>query len=132
MHGICFGQAYKNFLTNEGYNRIILDISDNGLKESEKYLLKSIKDGKIQLNQIYNISDEKEYTFKDMLDINKVSKFKILIPKSAIKILHGINKVSIKKQFIEENSIKLVSDNIYSSNKINKNINMKYNLSDLR
>ena len=74
----------------------------------------------------------KEYTFKDMLEINQVSKFKVCVPKYAIKMLHSMNKVSIKKQFIDENSIKLVTDNIYSSEKIRTNIKINHKLSDVR
>lgn len=77
---------------------------------------------------IYNISDEKEYSFTDMLEINKVSKFKLLVPKFVINTLYKINKITIKKQFIDENSIKLVSDNIYCSKKIRNNIKLEYKL----
>lgn len=114
-----------NYIVGKGNNKLslcnvknIVDVVDN------------IIDGNIPSNEIYNISDEKEYTFKDMLDINKVSKFKMFIPKFAIKMLYSINKVSIKKQFIDENSIKLVTDNIYSSRKIRKNISLRYKLNE--
>lgn len=114
-----------NYIVGKGNNKLslcnvrnIVDVVDN------------IIDGNIPSNEIYNISDEKEYTFKDMLDISKVSKFKMFIPKFAIKMLYSINKVSIKKQFIDENSIKLVTDNIYSSRKIRKNISLRYKLNE--
>lgn len=114
-----------NYIVGKGNNKLslcnvknIVDVVDN------------IIDGNIPSNEIYNISDEKVYTFKDMLDINKVSKFKMFIPKFAIKMLYSINKVSIKKQFIDENSIKLVTDNIYSSRKIRKNISLRYKLNE--
>ena len=112
-----------NYIVGKGDNKLslcnvknIVDVVDN------------IIDGNVALNEIYNVSDDKEYTFKDMLDINKVSKFKIFVPKFAIKMLYSINKVSIKKQFIDENSIKLVSNNIYPSDKLRKNIDIKYTL----
>nr|WP_294572370.1 NAD-dependent epimerase/dehydratase family protein [uncultured Romboutsia sp.] len=95
-------------------------------------VVENIIDGNVSSNEIYNISDEKDYTFRDMLDINKVSKFKVFVPKFVIKMLYGINKVTIKKQFIDENSIKLVTDNIYSSEKIRNNIKINHKLSDLR
>lgn len=116
-----------NYIVGKGDNKLslcnvknIVDVANN------------IIDGNVAKNEIYNISDEKEYSFKDMLDINKVSKFKVFVPRLAISILYGINKATIKKQFIDENSIKLISDNIYSSNKIGTNIKIKYTLSDLR
>ena len=90
----------------------------------------TIKMMKPSLNEIYNISDEKVYSFKEMLDINKVSSIRLWIPKLAIKTLYFINKLTIKKQFIDENSIKLLTDNIYSSNKLIKSIDLKYNLFD--
>lgn len=114
-----------NYIVGKGDNKLslcnvknIVDVVDNMI------------DGNIPSNEIYNISDEKEYTFKDILDINKVSKFKVFVPKFAIKMLYSINKVSIKKQFIDENSIKLVTDNIYSSRKIRKNISLRYKLNE--
>lgn len=114
-----------NYIVGKGDNKLslcnvknIVDVVDNMI------------DGNIPSNEIYNISDEKEYTFKDMLDINKVSKFKVFVPKFVIKMLYGINKVSIKKQFIDENSIKLLTDNIYSSEKVRENINLRYKLNE--
>ena len=101
-----------NYIVGKGDNKLSLCNVKNIVD-----VVENIIDGNVSSNEIYNISDEKEYTFKDMLDINKVSKFKIFVPKFAIKMLHSINKVSIKKQFIDENSIKLVTDNIYSSRK---------------
>lgn len=112
-----------NYIVGKGDNKLslcnvknIVDVVDH------------IIDGNVATNEIYNISDEKEYTFKDMLDINKVSKFNLFVPKFAIKVLYSINKITIKKQFIDENSIKLVSDNIYSSEKLRRNIQFKYKL----
>lgn len=112
-----------NYIVGKGDNKLSLcnvkNITD---------VLSNIIDGNVSQNEIYNISDEKEYSFIYMLDINNVSKFKIIIPKFAIKMLYGINKVTLKKQFIEENSIKLLTDNIYSSEKIRKSIDLKYKL----
>ena len=103
-----------NYIVGKGDNKLslcnvknIVDAVDN------------IIDGNVAENEIYNISDEKEYTFKDMLEINKVSKFKVYVPKFIINALYKINKISLKNQFIHENSIKLVSDNVYKSSKYN-------------
>lgn len=116
-----------NYIVGKGDNKLSLCNVKNIVD-----VIESIIDGNVSENEIYNISDEKEYTFKDMLEINKVSKFKVFVPKFAVKMLHSINKVSIKKQFIDENSIKLVTDNIYSSEKIRNNININHKLSDMR
>ena len=116
-----------NYIVGKGDNKLSLCNVKNIVD-----VIESIIGGNVSENEIYNISDEKEYTFKDMLEINKVSKFKVFVPKFAVKMLHSINKVSIKKQFIDENSIKLVTDNIYSSEKIRNNININHKLSDMR
>lgn len=114
-----------NYIVGKGDNKLslcnvknIVDVVDN------------IIDGNVVQNEIYNISDEKEYSFKNMLEINNVSKLKVFVPKFAIKMIYSINKMSIKKQFIDENSIKLVTDNIYSSRKIRKNISLRYKLNE--
>lgn len=112
-----------NYIVGNGSNKLSLCNIKNIVDA-----VTNIINGNVDKNEIYNISDEKEYTFKNMLDVNNVSKFNLFIPKFAINILYRINKVTIKKQFIDENSIKLVSDNIYSSNKIRKNIELKYKL----
>lgn len=114
-----------NYIVGKGDNKLSLCNVKNIVD-----IVKNIIDGNVPSNEIYNISDEKEYTFKDMLDINKVSKFKIFVPKFAIKMLYGINKITINKQFIDENSIKLITDNIYSSKKIRKNISLRYKLNE--
>lgn len=112
-----------NYIVGNGSNKLSLCNVKNIV-----LTIDNMMDGNVEKNEIYNVSDENVYSFADMLGINKVSKMKIWIPKIGIQALHGINKVTIKKQFIEENSIKLVSDNIYSSQKLSRNIYLKYGL----
>lgn len=88
----------------------------------------NIIDKNVEKNEIYNISDEEIYSFASIIEVNNVSKMKLRVPKIGIQLLHRINKITINNQFIDENSIKLVSDNIYPSKKISKNINLKYDL----
>lgn len=78
-----------------------------------------------EINEIYNISDSKIYEFNDLLKFSGANK-SVILPKFAFKWLYGLNKVTVKKQFIHENSIKLISDNIYSCEKINYKVKMKY------
>lgn len=80
-----------------------------------------------ETKEIYNISDEKIYEFKDLLKFVGAKK-SITLPKFAFKWLYAINKVTIKKQFVHENSIKLISDNIYSCEKIGKKVVMKHRM----
>lgn len=114
-----------NYIVGNGSNKLSLCNVKNIV-----IAVNQIIDGYLIPNEIYNVSDNKVYSFKNMLDINKVSSLKIWIPKIGIRILYTINKITTKKQFIEENSIKLVSDNIYSSLKLSKQIKIDYNLFD--
>lgn len=114
-----------NYIVGSGSNKLSLCNVKNIV-----IAVNEIIDGYLIPNEIYNVSDNKVYSFKNMLDINKVSSLKIWIPKIGIRILYTINKITMKKQFIEENSIKLVSDNIYSSLKLSKQIKIDYNLFD--
>ncbi len=114
-----------NYIVGSGSNKLSLCNVKNIV-----VAVNQIIDGYVIPNEIYNVSDNKVYSFKNMLDINKVSSLKIWIPKIGIRILYTINKITMKKQFIEENSIKLVSDNIYSSLKLSKQIKIDYNLFD--
>ncbi|WP_270658902.1 NAD-dependent epimerase/dehydratase family protein [Paraclostridium bifermentans] len=112
-----------NYIVGNGSNKLSLCNVKNIV-----IAVNQIIDGYLIPNEIYNVSDEKVYSFRDMLDINKVSYLRLWIPKIGIQILHAINKITIKKQFIDENSIKLLTDNIYSSNKICEKIYLKYKL----
>ncbi|WP_294168569.1 NAD(P)-dependent oxidoreductase [uncultured Clostridium sp.] len=99
-----------------------------------KNIYKSIKyiidNAEREINEVYNISDNTVYEFKDLLNFVD-AKRKILFPKFAFKALYIINYRTIKKQFIHENTIKLISDNIYSCKKINIKIKMKYGIKDV-
>ena len=112
-----------NYIVGNGSNKLSLCNVRNVLS-----VINNMIDGNVEKNEIYNVSDEKVYSFNDMIENNKISEFKIWVPKVAVRGLHIINKITIKKQFIEENSIKLVSDNIYTSDKICKNVKLKYKL----
>lgn len=81
--------------------------------------------------EIYNISDSSIYEFNDLLNFIDNKKRKIIFPKTAFSMLHKVNSKVMKKQFIHENTIKLISDNIYSSEKIGKKVKMKYSMKDV-
>lgn len=75
---------------------------------------------------IYNISDSINYLFNDLL--KSVSAKRILqIPSILVKTLYYLNK-PIGINFIEENSIKLLTDNLYPSTKIQKYVELNHNL----
>ena len=83
-----------------------------------------------EVNEIYNISDSEVYEFNDLLKFIGAKK-KIILPKFGFKMLYSMNSMTVKKQFIHENSIKLISDNIYSSNKLNNKVKIKYSMKDV-
>lgn len=89
-----------------------------------------VDNAETEVNEIYNISDSEVYEFNDLLEFIG-AKNKIILPKFGFKMLYSLNNITIKKQFIHENSIKLISDNIYSSKKLSKKVDMKYGIKDV-
>lgn len=88
------------------------------------------KNSEKERNEIYNISDKKSYEFNDLLEMSG-KKAKIIFPRFIFKILYKINEVTMKKQFIHENSIKLITDNIYFNNKLNNKVKMNFTVKDV-
>ncbi|CEN91444.1 nucleoside-diphosphate-sugar epimerase [[Clostridium] sordellii] len=112
-----------NYIVGNGSNKLSLCNVNN-----ISLTVDNIIDGYVKGNEIYNISDEKVYSFKDILDTNRISRRVVWIPAIAIKAIYTINKFSIRKQFVDENSIKLITDNIYLSEKLSEKIRLKYTL----
>ncbi|WP_040194951.1 NAD-dependent epimerase/dehydratase family protein [Clostridium culturomicium] len=80
-----------------------------------------------EVSEIYNISDSRIYEFNDLLKFSGIEK-SVVLPKFVFKWLHSLNKATVKKQFIHENSIKLISDNIYTCEKLNKKVEMQHGM----
>ena len=80
-------------------------------------------------NGVYNISDYKIYNYNDLLNVQKVKNL-IRIPTFLIYILYLISKV-LKINSLKENSVKLLTDNIYPSSKLNEYIPTDKDLSCL-
>ncbi|MGL5382964.1 MAG: NAD-dependent epimerase/dehydratase family protein [Culicoidibacterales bacterium] len=116
----------KNYQVGNGLNRLSLCNIHN-----ITHTMSEIIAEKVPANTMYNIADAKAYTFQDMLAVNQKSGLTVRIPKLAIQTLYTINKYTIKKQFIDENAIKLLTDNIYSSAKLQKYIELPFTLSSL-
>lgn len=93
--------------------------------EAVNYIVENYNSEK---GEIYNISDNNIYDFNDLLCFNNVAYKKIIFPSLVFELLNKINMMTLKNQFIHENTIKLISDNIYSCNKICKKVYMKYNM----
>ena len=71
---------------------------------------------------IYNISDEYNYSYNDLLKYMKAKWF-ISVPSIIIKVLYYFGSL-LNNIYLKENSIKLISDNIFPSTKIRKNIKL--------
>ena len=71
---------------------------------------------------IYNISDEKDYSYNDLLKYVN-AKWIIPIPMVIVKGLYYLGKM-INNIFLKENATKLISDNIFPSVKIREFIDM--------
>ena len=75
---------------------------------------------------VYNLSDNEEYSYNKLLTAQKIN-FVINIPLFLIKVFGLIGK-KLGNIFLQENTIKLVSNNIYTSHKIQKYITLTSNL----
>ena len=87
----------------------------------------NIIDGNIP-NDVYNVSDPIIYTYNDLL-LWSGSKWKIIIPEILLGYLYNFAKI-INNNFLIENIIKLTTDNIYPSNKLQKYMKLSSNLKD--
>ena len=67
----------------------------------------------------YNVADEKVYTYNDLLQLNSKQSHYLYIPSFFIMITFIIVKF-LKNIFLMENSIKLLTDNIFTSEKLQK------------
>ena len=90
------------------------------------YVCNSIINNEGPPNGVYNLTDQVTYSYNDLLSYQKA--------KNVLPILHSIfiiilwlGKIS-RNIFIYENSIKLLTDNIYLSKKISKYIEIPFDL----
>ncbi|MBS4957627.1 MAG: NAD-dependent epimerase/dehydratase family protein [Clostridium celatum] len=117
------GITYK---VGDGMQKLTLCHIRN-IYEAVNYLINNCEN---EISEIYNIGDSRVYYYKELVEKFN-GKSKVTIPKFAFAYLYKLNSLTLKKQFIHENSIKLISDNIYSSDKINKKVNLKYTIKDI-
>ena len=74
----------------------------------------------------YNLSDKNHYSYNELLSLKSIDKsFKI--PVFLIKLLYYVGKIT-DNIFLIENSIKLMSNNLFPSKKIQKFIEIKFSL----
>ena len=78
---------------------------------------------------VYNISDENQYSYNDLLNFVN-AKWIVRTPAFLVKGLYVVGKM-INNIFLKENATKLVSDNIFPSDKIRKYISLSGTLNTL-
>ena len=71
---------------------------------------------------IYNISDTKDYSYNDLLKYVN-AKWIVRIPTFLVKGLYVVGKM-MNNIFLKENATKLISDNIFPSDKIREYIEL--------
>ena len=111
-----------NFLVGKGLKQISLCNINN-----IKLVIAAVIKNKVS-NGVYNISDNRKYLFKDLLKYRNIDDY-LAIPESFIYSLYKYNKL-LNINFINENCIKLISNMIYPSDKINKYIKLDNYLFD--
>ena len=79
---------------------------------------------------IYNISDSVSYSFNDLLKANK-SIFVLKIPRMILWFFYFLGK-TFGNLFLEENAIKLLSNNFYPSDKIRRFMELEYSIDNLK
>ncbi len=89
--------------------------------ENIGFVVKGILEDKVP-SGVYNISDSKDYSYNDLLTYID-AKCIIRVPNFLIKGLFYIGKM-MNNFFLIENTIKLISDNVFPSNKINQYIKL--------
>jgi len=89
--------------------------------ENIGYAVKGIIEDKVPPG-VYNISDVKDYTYNDLLNYMN-AKWVIPIPRVIVRVLYYIGEI-MDNIFLKENATKLISDNIFPSDKIRQFIDM--------
>ena len=131
-----FAPVYsKDFLLNINRRTVFKKLPYRVGKGDKKLSLCNIENIGVVINTIlknqipfgvYNISDEISYTYNDLLKFKKHKIF-IPIPNYLIKTLYYIGKKT-NNYFLMENSVKLLSDNLYPSHKIRLYASLKSKL----
>ena len=78
---------------------------------------------------IYNLSDPKEYTYDELLRWQKAN-WVFPIPMFVVKLLYYLGKF-INSTFLKENSVKLISDNVFPFDKIRSYVELPSVINDV-
>ena len=79
---------------------------------------------------IYNLSDQKEYTYDELMRWQKAN-WVFPIPVFAIKLLYHLGQF-MNITFLKENTVKLISDNIFSSEKLCSYMDLPATINDVQ
>ena len=90
-------------------------------------VIQGILEGEISAG-IYNISDETKYSYNDLLN-SMNAKWVLPVPFFLVKGLYYLGRL-VGNIFLKENAIKLISDNVFPSNKIRRYIGLPSRLND--
>ena len=79
---------------------------------------------------VYNISDPQSYSYTDLLKHQGASGV-LRIPAFAIRLLYVLGKMT-NNIFLKENSVKLITDNIFPSDKIRSYVDLPSTINDVK
>tara|TARA_Y100000591_G_scaffold331268_1_gene364639 strand:+ start:6574 stop:7485 length:912 start_codon:yes stop_codon:yes gene_type:complete len=108
------------YKVGDGLNKLSLCNVENILKT-----VNNIIDDKVPAG-IYNLSDSKSYSYQKLLLYNKAVRV-LVIPKILIIFLYYFGKF-LKNSFLKENTIKLIKNNIFPSEKLSKYVDLNASL----
>jgi len=97
--------------------------------ENIKAALEAIINGKVPVG-LYNLSDLTEYTYNELLMWRNAARV-IHIPLFAIRMLYHLGKF-FKSTFLKENTVKLISDNVFPSDKIRLYVDLPATINDVK
>ena len=97
--------------------------------ENIKATVDGIIEGKVPAG-VYNISDPQSYSYNYLLKYQGASGV-FRIPTMAIRLLYVLGKMT-NNIFLKENSVKLITDNIFPSNKIRSYVDLPATIYDVK
>lgn len=110
----------KHYKVGDGQNKLSLLNIKNILLTINEILNNNIPPN------IYNLADNKFYSYIDLLTYSNANKT-LNIPKIILKLTYYAGRIS-NNIFLQENSIKLLTDNIYSTERIEKYISLPHSV----
>ena len=114
----------KFYKIGSGEKKLSLCNIDN-IKEA----VEGIIDGRVPTG-VYNISDPISYTYNNLLNHQDASSV-VRIPALVIRLLYMVGKIT-NNVFLKENTVKLITDNIFPSDKIRSYIDLTATINDVK